>query len=204
MNNTLKYSSMFIILAMATFIGCTTASDVAEKVSGQWSGTTQRFEKKTMIDGSFTPVFRFDRAEGQNAGAVQLTSMVSVTMLVDAPVDSTGTSTVSATASGMATVSGTWRIDDVDEIKLSFDMSTLVIDVDPDVNFELASVWTSYDTPEERIVPAAVYKAFEAQMREGMTASLRALDEIDHIKYKDGMMTCEYLGSAQTLNRIFE
>lgn len=204
MSNTLKFSSMFIIVAVAAFIGCTTASDMARQVAGQWSGTTQQFEKKTMIDGSFTPTFRFDRVEGQNGGAMTMTAMVSVTMPVDAPVDSEGTTAVSATASGLATVSGTWNIDDVDEIEITYDMSTLVIDVDRDVTFEWANVWTSTDQPTERTVPEAAYKAFEKQMREGMTASLKKLDELDHIKCEDGMMTCNYLGSRQTLHRIFE
>lgn len=204
MSNALKFSTMILIVAVASFMGCTTSSDLAERVTGQWSGTTMEFKKKTMINGSFTPTFRFDRTESQSGGAVSMTAMVSVTMPVDAPIDTLGTTAVSATASGLATVSGTWEAEDGDEVKLHFDMSTLVVDVDPDVNFELANVWTSTDVPTERTVPAAVYKSFEKQMTEGLTSSLKRLDEIDDIQVKDGLMTCKYLGKPQTLHRIFE
>lgn len=204
MSNILKFSSIILIVTVASILGCTTSSDLAEKVSGQWSGTTVEFKKKTMIDGSFTPTFRFDRAEGQSNGAVTISAMVSVTMPVNAPIDSVGTTAVSATATGLATISGTWKADEGDEIKLHFDMSTLTIDLNPMVNFELANIWAANDIPTERTVAPAVYKSFEKQMTDGLTASLQSLDELDDIAIKDGLMTTKYLGQTRTLNRIFE
>lgn len=204
MSYTFKLVSIVVIIAVASLIGCTTSGDLAEKATGQWSGTTVHFDKKSMIDGAFTPTFRFDRAEGQNGGAVTITSLVSVTMPVNAPIDSVGTTAVSATATGIATVSGTWQTPDGNVIKLHLDMSTLVIDIDPKVSFELANIWTNADVPTERTVAPAVYKTFEKQMTEGLTGSLQKLDELDDVTIQDGMLTCTYIHSPQTLHRIFE
>ena len=200
----LKLALIAAVGALATLAGCQTASTLSKKADGDWSGTPVRFDKKTNVDGTFTPVFRFVRQGNSNGGDFSIAADLSVTMPVNAPIDSLGTSAVSATAAGMATVRGTWYASDDDEIELTYDMSTLVINMDPEVTFELANIWTSTDTPTERTVSEAVKRAFVKQMTDAMSLTLQKLDDLDDVNIKENLMSCEFLKQKHTLNRIFD
>lgn len=205
MTHSLMKSSLIALAGcLVALAGCQTASSLSKKVEGDWSGTPIRFDKKTEVDGTFTPVFRFERRGNSPGGDFTLSARVSVTMPVNAPIDSLGTSAVSATAAGLATVSGTWHASDIDEIDLTYDMSTMVVNMDPDVTFELANIWTSADTPTVRTVPDAVKKAFVKQMTDAMTYTLRKLDDLDDVSIKENLMSCEFLKQDHTLNRVFD
>lgn len=193
-----------LVVGIASLVGCKTSGRLAQEIEGDWSGTPIQFNKKLMINGSYTPVVRFERNGEQAGGAVEFSAQLSVTMPVNAPIDSAGTTAVSATAAGLATVRGRWEVHDADEVKLTFDMSTLVVDMDPDVQFELANIWTSGDAPLTQRVSDAATKAFVKQMTEGITAELEKLDEIDDIRIKENLMRCEFLDKERTFNRVFE
>lgn len=203
-NSFFKFSLIAVIGVLATLAGCQTASMLSKKVEGDWSATPIRFDKKTGVDGTFTPVFRFQRQGDTRGGDLTVSANLSVTLPVNAPIDSLGTTAVSATAAGTASVRGTWRATDDDEIELTYDMSTLVVNFDPDVQFELANIWASTDVPTERSVSTAVKNAFVKKMTEGMTSSLHNLDDIDDISIKDNLMSCKFLKEKRSLNRVFD
>lgn len=203
-NSWLNFTLIALVGTLATLAGCQTASLLSKKVEGDWSGTPVRFAKKTDVTGTFTPVFRFERQGDSKGGDLIMSAQLAVTMPVNAPIDSLGTTAVAATAAGLATVRGTWFASDDDEIQLHFDYSTLVVNMDPDVQFELANIWTANDTPSERTVPDAVKKAFVKQMTDGMNAMLHRLDELDDIRIKNDLMTCKFLKEHHTLSRVFE
>lgn len=204
MSTTLKFSLIALTAILATLAGCRTAASLARQAEGDWSGTPLKMDKKTVADGTFIPMFRFERSESQSGGQMEFSAQMSVTMPVNAPIDSLGTTAVSATASGIATARGVWTADDDDELKLTFDLSTLVINMNPEVEFELANIWTSTDVPTSRNVSEPVRRAFIAQMTDGITKALRDLDDIDDIHIDQNLMTCKFFGSRQTLNRVFD
>lgn len=202
-----RLSMIALVAALAALSGCETPGRLSRRVEGQWSGVPMNFDKKTMIDGEFTPTFRFERIDGvRNGGNFTMTAMVNVTMPVDAPIDSLGTTPVSASASGLATVSGTWVADDTDDLDLIYDLTTLVVNMDPDVQFEYANIWTSGDLPASSKVPVAVRRAFEKQMTDGLTASIDEIDDLDDISFNkdETMMNCKLDDRKQTLTRIYE
>lgn len=202
-NSLFKFALIAAVASFAVFAGCQTASMLSKKAEGDWSGNSLRFSKKTDVNGEFTPIFRFVRNGNTNGGDLELSAQLAVMMPVNALIDSIGTSAVSATAAGLATVRGTWIVSDDNEIDLHFDLSTLVINMDPDVQFELANIWTSTDVPTERTVPDAVKKAFVKQMTDAMTYTLRQLDDLDDVSVKNNLMTAKFLGQKQTLSRLF-
>lgn len=203
MKKNIAIAALALIAGIAGISSCKNADSLAKEIDGDWSGTPVRFAKKTMVNGSFTPVFRFEQNSNQAGGNLELSAQLSVTLPVNAPIDSAGTTAVSATAAGIATVRGSWIATDDDEVKLRFDMSTLTIDMDPDVQFELADIWTSTDVPTVRTVSEAVTKTFIKEMNLGMTTALQKMDELDDIKIQDNLMKCEFLDAHQTLNRVY-
>ncbi|MDE6514267.1 MAG: hypothetical protein K2L05_08805 [Muribaculaceae bacterium] len=195
----MKIAVLSALLAATALTACDGAASLGRKIEGEWSGTPMRVDRKLADEMTMTPTFRF--AKG---GELTVVAQLAVMMPVNAPIDSLGTSAVSATAAGMATVRGTWRATDDDDIDLTFDMSTLDITMDPDVEFELANVWTASDTPSTRTVSEPVRRAFIKQMTEGMTNTLRKLDDLDDVRVdKSGtFMTAKFLKTKQTLSRV--
>lgn len=189
--------------AVSTFTSCDSPGRLASRVAGEWSGAPMRVDRKLANEMTLIPVFRFQPGS-KKGGEVTLLARVSVMMPVNAPIDSTGVTAVSATASGLATVRGTWRATDDDEIDLAFDPATIDVTMDPDVEFELADVWTSNDVPTTRTVSEAVRKAFVKQMSEGFSTTVRALGEIDDIRLSKpyDQMSCKFLKHRQTLKRL--
>ncbi len=195
----LKIAVMLALVGGTALTACNGAASLGRKVEGEWSGSTMRVDRKLADEMTMTPTFRF--AKG---GELTMVAQLGVMMPVNSPIDSLGTSAVSATAAGMATVRGTWRATDDDDIDLTFDMSTLDITMDPDVEFELANVWTASDVPTTRTVSEPVRRAFVKQMTEGMTSTLSKLDEFDDVRIdKSGkLMTAKFLKTKQTLSRV--
>lgn len=199
----LKLSCVLALGTCAALTACDDASSLAKKIEGEWSGNAMRVDRKLADEMTMTPVFRFERQGSSSGGELTVVAQLSVMMPVNAPIDSLGTSAVSATAAGLASVRGSWRATDDDDIDLTFDMSTLDITMDPDVEFELANVWTASDTPTTRTVGERVRRAFVKQMTDGMTATLKRLDDIDdiHINKENNSLTCKFLKQKQTLTR---
>ncbi|MDE7334881.1 MAG: hypothetical protein K2N10_01035 [Muribaculaceae bacterium] len=195
----MKIAVLSALVAATALTACDGAASLGRKIEGEWSGTPMRVDRKLADEMTMTPTFRF--AKG---GELTVVAQLAVMMPVNAPIDSLGTSAVSATAAGMATVRGTWRATDDDDIDLIFDLSTLDITMDPDVEFELANVWTASDTPSTRTVSEPVRRAFVKQMTEGMTNTLRKLDDLDDVRVdKSGtFMTAKFLKTKQTLSRV--
>lgn len=201
----MKLSCMLALGACVALTACDGASSLAKKIKGEWSGNSMRVDRKLADEMTMTPVFRFERQGSAKSGELTLVAQLSVMMPVNAPIDSAGTSAVSATAAGLASVRGTWRATDDDDIDLTFDMSTLDITMDPDVEFELADVWTATDTPTTRTVAEPVRRAFIKQMHDGMNGTLSRLDEIDDIRFNKeaNSLSCKFLKQKQNLTKVY-
>lgn len=195
--------SILSIIGALTFItACESPARLASKVEGSWSSVPQRFDKETVGDGTYTPIYEFTRADKRPEGDLILSAQVSVTMPVNAPTDSLGQTPVSATAAALATVRGIWIADDEDDIKIALDPSTLTVTMDPDVQFEIADLFTSYDTDSVATVPTPVMKSFQEQIRKGMNDVIARTTELKDIDFKgDAMMTCKIDREKYTLSR---
>lgn len=181
---------------------CDSSSRLASKIEGVWSGTSERFDKQIVGDGTYTPVYEFVRTDKKPDGSVTLSAQVSVTMPINSQVNAEGTAPVSATAAALATVSGTWFADDDDEIKIAFDPSTLTVTMDPDVQFAIADVYTSFDTDSVATVPAPVMKSFSEQVRRGMNDVISKVNEFDDIHFNsDSMMSAKIAKTRRTFAR---
>ncbi|MBD5239362.1 MAG: hypothetical protein HDS64_06285 [Bacteroidales bacterium] len=201
-----KTSAILTVLTVVATLGYVTACDsssrLATKISGPWSGTSVRFDKKTVTDGTYTPVYEFTKVGSGSEGTVTMTARISITLPINSQVNAEGTAPVSATAAAVATVSGLWHAHDEDEIKLAFDPATLKVDVDPDVQFAIASVLTNYDTDSTATVSPQVLKAFRDQATHGMNDVITKIHEFDDIHFQsDNMMTAEIHKQRQTFVR---
>lgn len=197
----MKIAVLLTLAGGAALTACDGAASLGRKIEGEWSGSPMRVDRKLADDLTMTPTFRFEKG-----GGLTVIAQLSAMMPVNSPIDSLGTSAVSATAAGMATVRGTWRATDDDDVDLVFDMSTLDVTMDPDVEFELANIWTSGDVPTTRTVSDPVRRAFVKQMTDGFANTLRRLDELDdvHVDKSGNQLTAKFLKTKQTLVRVVD
>lgn len=204
MKNVIKLSVLAFIAIVVSLVGCESPGRLASKVEGDWSGTPIRFNRKMPVSGEMTPLFHFERSGSRSGGTMTVSADVAVMMPVNAPIDSAGVAAVSATASGIATVTGVWEADDDNDIDLVFDLSTLTITLNPLVEFELADMWSANDVPVAHRVSDAVQKTFAKQMKRAVTQTLRDMDKLKDIKFvnSDSLMVCKFAGSKQMLHRI--
>ena len=195
-------TAIVVVATLGYVTACDSPSRLASQIAGAWSGTSVRFDKKTVSDGTYTPVYEFTRAGAANEGTVTMTAQVSVTLPINAQVNAEGAAPVSATAAAVATVNGVWHADDDDEIKIAFDPATLKVDVDPDVQFAVADVFTNFDTDESSTVAPQVLKAFSDQVTRGMNDVITRTHEFDDIHFtSDDMMTAKIHKTRQTFVR---
>lgn len=188
----IKYSMALSVLTVAAAVTFSTACEsptrLASKLEGTWSTSPQRFDKEIVGQGTYIPVLEFSREDKRPEGTVIISTQLSVTMPVNAPVDSMGAAPVSATAAGLATISGVWTADDDDQVKIALDPSTLDITMDPDVQFAIADVFTDYDTDSVSRVSPQVMRAFAEEARKGMTDVISRLNELDDIDFQSDVM----------------
>lgn len=197
-------TAMAVIATMLYVTACESPSRLASKIEGAWSGTSERFDKKVVGDGTYTPVYEFTRTENRPEGTVLLSAQVSVTMPINSQVNADGTAPVSATAAGLATVRGIWTADDDDEVKIAFDPSTLTVTMDPDVQFAIADVYTAFDTDSTATVTPQVMKAFREQVERGINDVVARVNEFDDIHFNsDQMMTAKVGKTRRTFAKAF-
>lgn len=199
----IKLSMAISVLSVAATVAFTTACEsptrLASRIEGTWSTSPQKFNKEVVGQGTYVPLLEFTRPDKRPEGSVTLTAQLSIIMPINAPVDSMGATPVSATAAGVATISGIWTADDDDEVKIALDPSTLDITMDPDVQFAIADVFTDYDTDSVAGVSHQVMRAFAEQARQGMTDVISHFNELDDIKFpSDAMFTAKLNGTRLT------
>lgn len=196
------WTALAVAATMLYVTACDSPSHLASKIEGAWSGTSERFDKRIVGDGTYTPVYEFSRPDNRPDGTVSMTAQVSVTMPINSQVNAEGTAPVSATAAAVATVSGVWTATDEDEVKIAFDPSTLTVTMDPDVQFAIADVYTTFDTDSTATVSAQVMKAFREQVIRGMDEVISRVDEFDDIHFNsDAMMTTKVGKTRRTFAR---
>lgn len=194
--------TIMVVGTICVITACDSPARLASKVVGSWTGVPTHFNKKEVGLGTFTPTLEFTRQGSTTGGTVLLTAPCSATMPINAAVDLQGNDPVSATASALVTVSGVWTAHDDDELTIAFDPATLVVTMDPDVQFEVANVMTATDTPQSGQVSAAVMNSFRQQIKRGMNYVMAHTTELDDITFPSAsILRCEIGNHHATFSR---
>lgn len=130
----MKHACMILAAGalMVAAVSCQGPTELAGKVEGSWAGVPERLFDAGASSATVIETFTFardDKAQQPDSGKLYMTSLMSVTAaLPGAP----GVVTpISVTASGYASVEGTWKAVSADKIDVSLDQSTLNVRVDP-------------------------------------------------------------------------
>lgn len=127
-----------IVAGTLCFTSCGNGNSVSpQELAGAWKGeTTTMHQQGNVTDEaentssdviSCTPTFTFSRADDTRGGKIFITADFTVTKEVESPLLK---DQVNVTVSGTAKASGTWIIEDGDDVKLILESSETKVDVD--------------------------------------------------------------------------
>ncbi len=141
---------LLILMAAAVagfgFQSCDNASSLSKDLEGAWAGTPERLFESDASTGTIIETFTFVPVDSiKDGGNVTVTSLMSVTGAVSGAEGIT--QPVSVTASGSATISGTYRALSADRVELTLDENSLNVNVDPDAVVINADALTGGSAP---------------------------------------------------------
>lgn len=198
----MKAKTWFIAAAASlVLVACSEEKKLAQQLEGSWSGAPERFTVNDAAAASMTPVFTFERAEGDDLGGnVSIASMISAILPVNAPTDSV-ILPFKITVSAIGTVNGTWKVMDDDKVVFNLNTNTISVNINPD------NITTATDALTDQTLSywegnrAAVAKQLEEQIRVALQTRYMALRELDDVEIKNDVLKYEYLEHDFYLHR---
>lgn len=171
-----------------TWKGQTTTMPQSKKESKQKGGKDARPDSNDKTEMSWTPTLNFIRADGTKGGRLEISSDYTFTQGVESV---TSKVPVNASIEGSVTASGTWIVEDGDDIKVMIDASKTKVDVDTaSLTLNYANVTDapkdSLELMRERVMTniADVVKPIVAQ-------KIQTLREFEDVSVTDNIMTLE-------------
>lgn len=186
-------------LLAATVSSCDEKARLASDIEGSWSGTPERIYVSDAASSTITRIFTFIKGDS-NAPATVIADVTFSTEQAVQPSDSI-VQPVTVTATGSATISGTWSAIDDDEIAIVFDYSTMKVDVDPEAITVDYDILSSTDTPQLEALRPAMAQSVKTHLTKVMTQSVFDFARLDDIKIKGNIMSCEIHKKDLTFHR---
>lgn len=193
--NTRLYLTIAAVIALTS---CESTTKLADKLQGSWAGTTERMRDDFTTNATYMPVYTFVKTDNAPGGNVNIAALLTAQGSLNGSAGFTVPMTMSA--SGRATINGTWTTVDDDELRLTLDPSTLMIYVDPE-----AVTYTTLSgimTPELDSLRPSVVRSIQERLKTAMFTEFLDIKSIDDISIdNNGLMSCEINGQDITLMR---
>lgn len=195
MKSLLSLVPLFELLAVGSIVVSCSNSEArfAKEIPGTWQGTPETFSDNSAITATIIDTYEFlpaaMTANETLSGSVTVTGMVNTTTQIVG--DSALIEPLGLSASARTSISGTWTVVDDDEIALSLDPQSLVVEVDPDAvvanNNPLA-----LSSPAVDSIRPDLCKTIEHGIRVALTARYASMRHMDDVKVKGSLLKYEY------------
>ncbi|MDE6204730.1 MAG: hypothetical protein K2F66_01260 [Duncaniella sp.] len=195
MKSLLSLVPLFELIAVGSIVVSCSNSEArfAKEIPGTWQGTPETFSDNSAITATIIDTYEFlpaaMTANETLSGTVTVTGMVNTTTQIVG--DSALIEPLGLSASARTSISGTWTVIDDDEIALSFDPQSLVVEVDPDAvvanNNPIA-----LSSPTVDSIRPDLCKTIEHGIRVALTARYASMRHMDDVKIKGALLKYEY------------
>jgi hypothetical protein len=176
---------------LATFLlsSCDSKQKVSENLRGVWATDPEALHDTGAARTTVTRLIEFTPSESNGEGNITLVAYITVENTV--PFNDSIVTPLTITASGTASMSGTYAMKDHDDMDISLNPSTLSVNVDPDavqLNYDVLSESSSSD-----VVNLTGASSILASQQIGHIARniFFHLTEIEDIKVNYNLMKCE-------------
>ncbi len=194
-----------VVSLAAIFTSCESKTKLAKSIEGSWTATPERLADDDAVSATSVRIFDFlpDTSTPVTNGQLVMSSMVTITTAADnsaADADDI-MQHYTVTASGVATVTGTWTVIDDDEVRIDVDPSTLIVKVDPQgVEVNVNAITSQTVSVPDSIKPAFA-ESVKTQIRRLVEKQFFDVSKIDDIEIKDEFMTMEINKRDYSLRR---
>lgn len=187
------YCLMSAVIAL-TLTSCDENARLAKDIHGTWAGTPENVTDNTAITATLIETYSFtDAAEtlskGAYGGDISVTGMISCSTQILG--DSTLVEPVTLTASAVSTINGTWTVIDDDEIAVTLNPETLVVNMDPDAVTVANNVVTNNDNPSIEALKPGITATLRDGIKHTLTMRYASIRQLDDIKIKGPLMKFE-------------
>ena len=127
--------------AMLTVVSsCDSKGRLAEAVGGEWTGNPERLLDTGAASATMVRMMEFSPGEVATEGTITMTAIITVENTMQ--FNESAVTPLTITATGTATITGTYQVRDHDDILVGLDATSLSVSVDPDavqLNYNIIS-----------------------------------------------------------------
>ncbi|MCF0219832.1 MAG: hypothetical protein HUK14_08625 [Muribaculaceae bacterium] len=185
-----KIIGIFVIAALA-LTSCQSSSELAKTLTGSWTVSPQHLFNNINGDATLTQSYTFEAPKAQGEGTVTVTAAISIARILQPTNMSDSIQPITLTGTGSATISGTWRAKDGDEVDIYFDLQTLSLEVDPqglttttNMNDESANSDQTTLAPLNAQEVASFHEQMLTALKTYYSSDEVELDDITFVDYK--------------------
>lgn len=194
-NIIVKNMKNIAILLCAALVGgaavtsCNSRAQLSESLQGEWTGNPEKVLDSGAASASMVRMLEFVQGNADTEGTITMTANITVDNTM--PFNDSIQTPLTISASGVATITGTYQAKDDDEVVLMLDNTSFSVSVDPEgVQLNYNVLADSSASSVEKLKPAAVILATQ-QINRAAQNAFTNLHEIDDIHVKGTMMKCE-------------
>lgn len=177
-----KLTLAMFAAAMLTLVSCNETARLAEKVEGTWSSAPVALANDVSGQSTTTETFMFSREQGTPGGTLTIQSAISQ-MRPASQANTFGPFAINVSA--VASVQGTWKAIDDDEVKVNLDMNTLEVNVDPDAVDLKVNPLSGAEYPQVDSIKPQVVSFLTAELTGTMTTHYARYNGIIDTDFKD-------------------
>ena len=184
---------MLELLAIGSLLVACSNSEArfAKEIPGVWQGTPEAISDNSAISASIIDTYEFSpasmTANETLTGAVTVSGMVNVSTQV---VDSAFAEPIQLSVAAHTTISGTWTVVDDDEMALSMDVASLVVDVDPKAFAANGSPMVMGNPATDALNPEVRARIAEG-IKQALSVRYASLRHMDDVKIKGALLKYE-------------
>lgn len=189
-------TACMMVLAMSS---CDSRQTLAKEVNGSWSASPDRITETQTMSTGVIRIIDFVKKPSEAGGELIMSALVSVSSQL--PMTDSVAQPVSMTASGVATVRGSWAAHDDDEIVIVLDAETFNVQVDSSAVVLTSNFLFNEKTADMAQLKPGAIEMVKNQITESVRDDFFSIRKIDDIKIHDNMMSCEINNVDFTLRR---
>jgi len=193
MKSLVSFVPMLELLAIGSLLVACSNSEArfAKEIPGVWQGTPEAISDNSAISASIIDTYEFSpasmTANETLTGAVTVSGMVNVSTQV---VDSAFAEPIQLSAAAHTTISGTCTVVDDDEMALSMDVASLVVDVDPKAVAANGSPMVMGNPATDALNPEVRARIAEG-IKQALSVMYASLRHMDDVKIKGALLKYE-------------
>lgn len=173
---------------VAGLASCDSKSKLASEVAGTWATDQQTFANDAQGVTTGGDILSFQVSDkNKDGGTVSIASTLSVTHAANAltPASAPISTSIAATAS----ISGTWKAIDDDDIILTLDPNTLKVNVDPDAVALTVNPTTDIDQSKIDSLRPQMAQFYQTELTNTMRLHYNDYSRIEDVKLKNNGTT---------------